>query len=148
MTEGIGSAVAAIDLAELRSLPRIAFYFRYPLRERDFRELRVEGCLRGHYVAKPLYGRLTPDGRVDRAEGFSGEVAAIFLPARARTARAAKLVLTRIAPKAITLPNGRRNWPAIRAAAERAIIEKFAAVSSEQGRGAGPLSPARNPRSA
>ena len=119
---GALSALKAVDLAELRRLPRIAHYFRYPLRQGDFHELRVDGHLRGYYAAKPLYGRLTPDGRVDRAGGFNGEVAAIFLPARARTAKAAKLVLTRMAPAAVTLPNGRRNWPAIRAAAERAII--------------------------
>ena len=128
------TVIESIDLAELRRLPRIAYYFRYPLRERDFRELRVEGRLRGHYAAKPLYGRLTPDGRVDRLGGFNGEVAAIFLPVRARTAKAAKLVLTRIAPEAIMLSNGRRNWPAIHAAAERAIRDALAASPMTQQR--------------
>src|SRR5436190_1879442 len=45
----------------------------------------------------------------------------VFIPAKARTARSAKLFLTRMWRDRVQLPNGRRNWPAIRAAAERAI---------------------------
>jgi hypothetical protein len=51
-----------LDLGELRRMPRIGYYFRYPLPRDSFRELRVEDRLRGHYTAKPLYGRLSIDG--------------------------------------------------------------------------------------
>ncbi len=51
-----------LDLADLRHIPEIGYYFRYPLHHSDFREVRVEGRLLGRYAAKPLYGRLTPQG--------------------------------------------------------------------------------------
>jgi hypothetical protein len=101
--------VQDLDLAELRRMPLIAHYFRYPLHHRDFRELRLEGRLRGHYAAKPLYGRLTPGGKVDRSAGFDGGIAVVFIPASARTAQAAKLLLTHIDPARIILPDNRRN---------------------------------------
>lgn len=110
-----------LDLGELRRMPRIAYYFRYPLHHKDFRELRSGNSLRGHYTAKPLYGRLTPQGRVDRSAGFNGDVAALFISIEARTVRDAQLVLAHLDPDRITLPNGRRNWPAIREAAEQCI---------------------------
>jgi len=43
-------------------------------------------------AAKPLYGRLTRAGKVDRSAGFNGQVAVIFIPARARTPRAAAVI--------------------------------------------------------
>lgn len=106
--------------------PRIAFYFRYRLRRGDFRELRDDGRLLGYFTAKPLYGRLTKTGKVDRAAGFDGRVAIIFVPARARTAATARLMFTHMPPQNVTRANGRRNWPAIRSAAEEAIRRAFA----------------------
>jgi hypothetical protein len=110
-----------LDLSELRRMPEIAFYFRYPLHHADFREVRIDGRLRGRYAVKPLYGRLTPEGIVDRTAGYNGQLAVVFLPARTRNARSARLLLARIPRKRVTLPDGRRNWSAIRAAAERAV---------------------------
>ncbi len=109
------------DLSGLRHDPQIAFYFRYPLYHSDFRELRENGRLLGRIAAKPLYGKLTPAGRVDRRAGFNGQIAVLFIPARARRPQAARLLLTRLPRARITLTNGKRNWPAIRAAAEKAV---------------------------
>jgi hypothetical protein len=103
-----------LDLAELRRMPAIAFYFRYLLHHADFREVRVEGRLRGRYAAKPLYGRLTPEGAVDRSAGYNGQVAVVFLPARARSVHSARLILTRMPRTRVAVSDGRRNWPAIR----------------------------------
>lgn len=110
-----------LDLSGLRRMPEIAFYFRYPLRHADFREARDRGRLLGRCATKPLYGRLTPKGKVDRSAGYNGQVAVLFLPAKARSIRAARLLLTRMPRSRVTLPDGQRNWPAIRAAAERAV---------------------------
>ena len=110
-----------LDLSELRRMPEFAYYFRYPLHHGEFREIRADGRLLGRYSAKPLYGRLTATGAVDRSAGYNGQVAVIFFRARARSIRSARLLLTRMARKQVKLPDGRRNWPAIRAAAERAI---------------------------
>ncbi|SRR5579884_13600 len=111
---------------DLLQHPQIAFYFRYPLHPSDFRELHEGDHILGRYAAKPLYGRLTPEGRVDRSAGFNGQIAILFLPARVRTARAARLILTRMPKEKVRLANGRRNWPAIRVAAERAIRKWYA----------------------
>lgn len=116
-----------IDLGELRRIPRIAYYFRYPLHHGNFRELRLDDRVRGHYTAKPLYGRLTPQGRVDRSAGYNGDVAALFVPIDAKTLEAAEVVLTHLDPRCVTRPDGRRNWPAIREAAERRLGELLAA---------------------
>lgn len=110
-----------LDLSPLRRMPEIAFYFRYPLHHSDFQEVRDKGRLLGRYAGKPLYGRLTPQEAVDRTAGFNGQVAVVFLPARARSVRSARLLLTRMPKDRVTLPDRRRNWPAIRAAAERAV---------------------------
>ena len=112
-----------IDLDALRRVPRISYYFRYPLHRSDFHEPREQDRLRGHYTAKPLHGRLTPKGRVDRSAPYNGDVAALFVPTEARTVADARVVLTHIAPRRITLATGRRNWPAIRMAAEHGIRE-------------------------
>jgi hypothetical protein len=115
-----------LDLAGLRHRPDIGFYFRYPLHHADFREVRAEGRLLGRYAAKPLYGRLTPAGAVDRSAGYNGQVAVLFVPARARSVASARLFLTRMPRSRVARPDGRRNWPAIRAAAERAVRRELA----------------------
>ena len=123
------------DLKELRRNGKAAFYFRYPLHEKDFREIREQDRLLGHFAAKPLlgrfaakplYGHLTPEGRVDRSAGLNGQVAILFLPARAESPLSAKVLLARLSPSRVTLANGRRNWPAIWAAAERAVRRELA----------------------
>jgi hypothetical protein len=110
-----------VNLNELAKVPRFKFYFRYKLRHNDFHEVRNSRRLLGRYAAKPLYGQLTAKGRVDRSVGFNGKIAVIFIPARARAAKNVKLVLTRLRKDRITLPNGHRNWAAIKARAEQAI---------------------------
>ena len=123
------------DLQELRRNGKAAFYFRYPLHGKDFREFREQERLLGRFAAKPvlvrfaakpLYGHLTPDGRVDRSAGLNGQVAILYLPARAKSPRSARVLLTRVPRGLVTLPNGRRNWPAIWAAAERAVRRELA----------------------
>jgi hypothetical protein len=115
------------DLGALRRIPRFAFYFRYPLHHRDFHVVRDGGRLLGHLAAKPLYGRLTSDGKVDRSAGFNGQVAVIFIPARARTPSAAKLLITKMPRRHVTKADGRRNWEAIYMAAENAVRKSFGA---------------------
>lgn len=114
-----------MSLADLRRNRKIAYYFRYPLHHGDFRELRENGSLVGRYAAKPLFGKLTPEGRVDRSTGYNGKVAIIFIPTVARTARSAELLLTRMPKEEVKLSNGKRNWAAIRAAAEKAVRRKY-----------------------
>ena len=112
----------SLDLAQLDRVPGFRHYFRYPLRGEDFRPLREHARLRGYYAAKPLYGTLTRRGRVDRAAGFNGQVAAVFVPSPARSLRHAQLVLGHMDEEQVQRRGGRRNWPAIRDAAERAIL--------------------------
>ena len=119
--KGSKTIIDDLDLDELRRIPRVSYYFRYPLHRHDFRDLDVEGSLRGHYAAKPLYGCLTPKGEVDRSAGYNGDIAALFVPIEARTVKDASLILIHIAPARVALPSGRRNWPAIRGAAEHGI---------------------------
>lgn len=111
-----------IDLERLRSVRRISYYFRYQLHRNDFHELKVRETLRGHYTAKPLYGRLTPSGYVDRSAGYNGDVAALYVPLESRCIDEARLFVTHIDPAEVATPSGQRNWPAIRAAAEHEII--------------------------
>jgi len=121
-----------LDLDQLRCVPRIAYYFRYRLHRSDFHELRAQNRLRGHYAAKPLHGRLTPHGRVDRTAPYNGDVAALFVPVEAQTVDEMSLLLTHIAPQRIVLASGRRNWPAIRAAAEHGILEMLGLSSDPE----------------
>jgi len=115
---------ASLDPADLAAaLPRFRHYFRYPLHARDFHPLRGPRRLLGYYSAKPLYGRLDARGRVDRSGGFSGEIAAVFVPSPAHSWRQAELLLARMPGQDVARADGRRNWPAINAAAERAILE-------------------------
>ena len=115
------------DLQALRHIPQFAYYFRYPLSHRDFHEVREQGRLLGRMAAKPLYGRLTREGKVDRSSGFNGQVAVIFIPARARTPRAAELLITKLPRRQVTKADGRRNWETIYAAAETAVRNHCAA---------------------
>jgi hypothetical protein len=128
----VQSGFKNFDLNALRRKPEIAFYFRYPLYHSDFHEIRENSRLLGRFTAKPLYGQLTPDGKVDRSAGYNGQVAIIFIPARSRSVRSAQLVLTETAPETITLPNGRRNWTAINQAAEKAIQEFLEGTHTEE----------------
>jgi hypothetical protein len=77
-------------------------------------------------AAKPLYGKLTAAGKVDRASDFSGKIAIIFIPSPARSLKRVRLLFARMAKARVTLPNGKRNWPAIRQAAEKAVRKKLA----------------------
>lgn len=115
-----------INLAGLRHDAKIGYYFRYPLHHGDFHELRWNGRLVGRVAAKPLYGKLTPEGRVDRSAEFNGQIAVVFIPARARSTRAAQLVLTRMPKNQVRAPGGTRNWKAIHAVADRAVLKQLA----------------------
>lgn len=112
----------SIDLRSLRRSAQFAYYFRYPLFHSEFKEVRQNNLLRGYYAAKPLYGKLTPQGKVDRNAGFNGRIAIIFIPSPARSLRSAQLLFTRVPIEQITLPNGKRNWSVIHRAAEGAIL--------------------------
>jgi len=114
---------ASLDPAVLASaVPRFRHFFRYPLHPRDFHPLRRERLL-GYYSAKPLYGRLDAHGRVDRSAGFNGDIAAVFVPSPARSWRHARLLQARMPRASVARADGHRNWPAINAAAEGAILE-------------------------
>lgn len=119
---------ASLDPQELRGLlPDFAYWFRYPLHRDDFHPLRCNdaGPLLGYFSAKPLYGKLDAHGRVDRSEGFNGRIAGVFVPSPARSWRQAELFFTRIPKQRVTRDDGLRNWPAINAAAGRALRERF-----------------------
>ncbi len=113
------------DVASLRKNPQIAYYFRYPLHHSDFHPLRDHQRLVGYVGAKPLYGKLTPAGKVDKSGGFNGQIAVIFIQSPARSARRATLLLTELPRAQITTAHGRRKWSAIRAAADQAILEQL-----------------------
>ena len=118
----------SLDPADLpRDLPQFRHWFRYPLQRRDFQPLRAvrEERLLGYYTAKPLYGRLDAAGRVDKSAGFNGEIAGVFVPSPAHSWRQAELFFTNMPKGEVARPNGQRNWPAIRAAAEQALHERL-----------------------
>lgn len=108
------------DVDAARRDRRVSFYFRYRLHPKDFRELRGGGKLCGHYTAKPLYGRLTQAGRVDRSGGYDGRIAILFLPEPVDPARL-QLLLIRLPSARLTTSSGHRNWPVIRQSAESAL---------------------------
>jgi hypothetical protein len=112
----------SLDLEQLAGVEGFRHYFRYPLHDADFRPLRQHARLRGYSAAKPLFGKLTRRGRVDREAGFNGQVAAVFVPSPARSLRHAQLVLAQMDPGQVQRRDGKRNWPAIHDAAERAIL--------------------------
>lgn len=111
---------AAVE--RLRRRPAIAHYFRYRLRAADFRPLACAGRPVGHYYAKPLYGRLTASGRVDRSAGFDGRIAVLFLPLSGEP----RLLFTALPRERIADARGRRRWGAIRAAAEAIVCTALA----------------------
>ncbi len=103
-------------------------WFRYPLHAHDFHALRAPGAtprLLGYYTAKPLYGRLDARGRVDRSAGFNGEIAGVFVPSPARSWSQARLFFARMPRQQVTRADGKRNWPAIRAAAQAQLLEEI-----------------------
>jgi hypothetical protein len=114
----------SLDPRDLPSrLADFAFWFRYPLHAHDFHPLRdaKSNALRGYYTAKPLYAKLDPHGRVDRDSGFDGRIAGMFVPSPARSWRQAELFFAEMPKEKVSNTDGRRNWPAINAAAERAL---------------------------
>ena len=118
---------ASLDPALLPSqLPGFAHWFRYPLHRRDFHPLRDAKAARllGYYSAKPLYARVDARGRVDRASGFDGRIAGVFVPSPARSWRQAQLFFAAM-PAGDVVREGHRHWPAINAAAERALRERL-----------------------
>jgi hypothetical protein len=122
-----------------RDLPRqlagFSHWFRYPLHARDFHPLRdgQSQRLRGYYTAKPLYAGLDARGRVDRSAGFDGRIAGVFLPSPARSWRQAQLFFANMPKKEVARADGKRNWPAINAAAERALIRRTSGSSRDSG---------------
>ena len=118
----------SLDPADLpRTLPGFRHWFRYPLHRKDFHPLRdtATSRLRGYYSAKPLYGKLDARGRVDRSAGFSGRIAGVFVPSPARSWAQAQLFFAQMPKREVARDDGRRNWPAINAAAERALLGSF-----------------------
>ncbi len=115
------------------AVPRMRHWFRYPLHRDDFHALRSDDRrLLGYYSAKPLYGRLDRHGRVDRSQGFNGQIAGVFVPAPARSWKHADLFFTEMEPAAVARLDGKRNWPAINAAAERELHARLGIDSRDQ----------------
>ena len=123
----------SLDPADLpRVLPGFRHWFRYPLHRHDFHALRDAQALRllGYYSAKPLYGKLDASGRVDRSSGFDGRVAGVFVPSPARSWTQAELFFVEMSRQAVARADGRRNWPAINAAAECALRQRLDRASA------------------
>lgn len=120
----------SLDPRDLPSqLAGFSHWFRYPLHPHDFHALRdvQSNALRGYYTAKPLYAELDARGRVDRGSGFDGRIAGVFLPSPARSWRQAELFFAEMPKTEVVRADGKRDWAAINAAAERALrrmIEK------------------------
>ncbi len=114
-----------LDIDELRKSRRIGYYFRYPLYRSNFHDLKTRDHIYGHYTAKPLYGKLTPEGRVDKSTGFNGDVAVLFVPLTARGPDDVELFVTHTAPENLVLPSGKRNWKKINEIAAAAIIKRL-----------------------
>lgn len=115
---------ASLDPHDLPvQLAGFSHWFRYPLHAHDFHPLRdaTSSALRGYYTAKPLYGKLDAHGRIDRNAGFDGRVAGVFVPSPARSWRQAGLFFAEMPKGEVARADGTRNWPAINAAAERAL---------------------------
>jgi hypothetical protein len=122
-------AIAGVD-----AVPGFRHWFRYRLHRDDFHPLRADdgadARLLGYYTAKPLYGKLDASGRVDRSAGFDGGIVALFVPSPARSWKRARLLRTRIPRDRVAGIDGRRNWPAIRRAAETAIRRSIAGMQA------------------
>ena len=114
-----------LDLDELRKSRRIGYYFRYPLHRNNFHDLRIGKQLYGHYAAKPLYGKLTPEGHVDRSSGFNGDVAVLFVPLAAGDPADAELFIAHTAPENLVLPAGKRNWKKINETAAAFLTKRL-----------------------
>ncbi|PPK99964.1 hypothetical protein [Parapedobacter indicus] len=114
-----------LDLDELRKMRRIGYYFRYPLHRNNFHDLKIKDRICGHYTAKPLYGRLTPKGHVDKSAGFNGDVAVLYVPLEAKTSDDAELFISHTDPKNIQLATGKRNWKKINEIAVKSIIKRL-----------------------
>ena len=114
-----------LDLDALRKMHRIGYYFRYPLHRNNFHDLKIRDHIYGHYTAKPLYGRLTPEGRVDKSAGFNGDVAVLYVPLEAKTPGEVELFIAHTAPSNIQLPTGKRNWAKINEVAVRSITKQL-----------------------
>jgi hypothetical protein len=111
-------------LRQLKSVPGFAHYFRYPLHKTDFQDLRRDGRLLGRFASKGLYGKLDQHGKVDQSAGLDGQVATIFVPARARTARSASVLLSRTKKESLVHPDGRKNWRNIYRAGRLAVLSQ------------------------
>jgi hypothetical protein len=107
----------------IRKRPEIRYYFRYALSGKEFFEVRDQGKLLGRASAKPLYDRVTPEGRVDRSSGYSGRIAVIYVPSRARSPERALLLFTEADPQSLVMPDGRRNRGVIMQKARQAILD-------------------------
>ncbi|MBL7733839.1 MAG: hypothetical protein JNL51_00140 [Chitinophagaceae bacterium] len=92
----------------------------------DFHSLRIGDRVYGHYAAKPLYGKLTPEGRVDKSTGFNGDIAALFVPLAARGPDEAELFIAHATPEDLVLRTGKRNWKRINETAAEFIIKRLA----------------------
>ena len=114
-----------IDLKNIRKVRRIGYYFRYPLHRSDFHELTLKGKLRGHYTAKPLYGRLTSEGRVDKSAGFNGDIAALFISLDAAHVQDVQLYITYTDPEEIQTKDGKKDWEVINRAAQQVINDNY-----------------------
>ncbi len=116
-----------LDLDKLRKTRRIGYYFRYPLHRNNFHEVKIGDHIYGHYTAKPLYGRFTEQGRVDKSAGLNGDVAILFIPLAAKTFDDVELFITHTTPASIQLPTGRRNWKTINETAAKFITAQLTA---------------------
>jgi hypothetical protein len=114
-----------LDLDELRKTRRIGYYFRYPLHRNNFHDLKIRDHIYGHYTAKPLYGRLTPEGRVDKSAGFNGDVAVLYVPLEAKTPGEVELFIAHSTPQNIQLSTGKRNWEKINEVAVQSITKQL-----------------------
>ena len=115
-----------LNLDELRKNRRIGYYFRYPLHHNNFRTLTVRGHSLGYYTAKPLYGRLTTEGRVDKSAGFNGDIAILFVPPGAKTSEDVEVFVAHTQPENIQLDNGKRNWKKINEIAATYLADNYA----------------------
>lgn len=116
----------SIDPERLRRRAPFQRYFRYPLSRDDFEPMCRGRRILGYAAAKPLYGKLTAEGRVDRSGGFNGRIAVLFVPSPVSGGRPPRLLFAQVPPQCITRPDGRRNWRFIRAAALRAVMAYLA----------------------
>jgi hypothetical protein len=109
----------------IRKRPEIRYYFRYGLSGREFFEIRDKGRLLGRASAKPLYDRLTSEGRVDRSSGYSGRIAIVYVPSRVRRPERAELLFADVDPNSLVTAHGRRDTNRIVQMAREKILERL-----------------------